>query len=412
MSFKLFAVPNYFRTQKIQIVAKYAGVELEIPPFEFGKDNKTEEFGKLTPIRKVPVLQTPDGAIFESNAIVRYLARRAPAGFMGSNAYETGLVDQWLDFSINEIDPPRTAWYMTVQGRFPPNPKVVTEARKDLENALTAFDAYLLHHTYVAGNAVTAGDIVMFAGLCGVFSALLGKSSAAKYGNVLRWFNTILRLPHVQSVIGEFTFAAQDAVIPKAAKKEEKPKEEAKPAAAAPKPAAKDEDDEDKPAPKPKNPLDSLPESPMVLDTIKKLAFSQRPFLSDFFEQLWPQFDAEGYCWYICNYNYNDENKVFFMTGNAVGGFLQRSDACRKYAMGVMNIAGADEDNGPYKVSGAWLFRGPKRIDEMTQENPDSEYYTWTKLETESEADRALIKDQFLATHLGGQEVLDRRYFK
>jgi elongation factor 1-gamma len=413
MSFKLYAFPNYFRTQKIQIVAKYANIELELPPFEFGKDNKTEAFGQLTPLRKVPVLQTPDGAIFESNAITRYLARRGPAGLCGSNAYETGLVDQWMDFSNNEVEPARNAWYSVVKGYLAPNPKVVTEARKDLENALKALDIYLLQHTFVAGNAITAADISLFSALVEVFGFLMGTKSSAQYPNVLRWFNTILYQPNVKAVFTQFSFAKEDAQIPKAAKKEEKPKEAAaaKPAPVA-KPVAAAEDDEDKPAPKPKNPLDSLPESSMVLDTIKKLAFSQRPILPDFFEKLWPQFDANGYSWYTCHYNYNDENKVYFMTGNAVGGFIQRSDACRKYALGVMNIAGKDEETGPYKITGAWLFRGPKVIDEMVEENPDSEYYTWSKVDISTDEGKQIVKDQFMATHLNGEEVLDRRYFK
>jgi len=33
---------------------------------------KTPEFLKMNPIGKVPVLETPDGPIFESNAIARY----------------------------------------------------------------------------------------------------------------------------------------------------------------------------------------------------------------------------------------------------------------------------------------------------------------------------------------------------
>ena len=37
---------------------------------------------------QVPVLDTDDGAIFESNAIARYVARQADTGLLGTNLIE------------------------------------------------------------------------------------------------------------------------------------------------------------------------------------------------------------------------------------------------------------------------------------------------------------------------------------
>jgi len=40
-----------------------------------GVSNKTTQFLDMNPLGKVPVLETPDGPVFESNAIARYVAR-------------------------------------------------------------------------------------------------------------------------------------------------------------------------------------------------------------------------------------------------------------------------------------------------------------------------------------------------
>lgn len=40
-------------------------------------ENTIKEILKLNPFGKVPVLETPEGSIFESNAILRYLARHS-----------------------------------------------------------------------------------------------------------------------------------------------------------------------------------------------------------------------------------------------------------------------------------------------------------------------------------------------
>ena len=43
------------------IIARYNGVEIAVPPFEMGKDNKTPAFLKMSPMGKVPLLQTSEG---------------------------------------------------------------------------------------------------------------------------------------------------------------------------------------------------------------------------------------------------------------------------------------------------------------------------------------------------------------
>jgi elongation factor 1-gamma len=53
---------------KALIAAEYVGVKIE----QIEVTNKTPEFLKLNPLGKVPVLETPEGAIAESNAIARY----------------------------------------------------------------------------------------------------------------------------------------------------------------------------------------------------------------------------------------------------------------------------------------------------------------------------------------------------
>lgn len=55
------------------------------------EDTKKPEHLARHPLGKVPALETADGPLFESNAILRYLARlNRAAGLYGSNAYEEG----------------------------------------------------------------------------------------------------------------------------------------------------------------------------------------------------------------------------------------------------------------------------------------------------------------------------------
>ncbi|XP_074289648.1 putative elongation factor 1-gamma 2 [Silene latifolia] len=70
-----------------------------------GVSNKTPEFLKMNPIGKISVLETPEGAIFESNAIARYVARLKPDNSLfGASLIDSAHVEQWIDFASMEID--------------------------------------------------------------------------------------------------------------------------------------------------------------------------------------------------------------------------------------------------------------------------------------------------------------------
>ncbi len=124
---------------------------------------------------------------------------------------------------------------------------------------------------------------------------------------------------------------------------------------------------------------------------------------------LWENLDKEGYsCWFQ-EYNYNAENKKAFMTCNLVGGFLQRCDAVRKYAMGVMQVIG--EEGKEIKIVGAWLFRGQTEK-HMLDCNPDAEYYTWKKITDFSDAEKArfgkILNDE---EEIDGLPIIDCKVF-
>nr|GMD18048.1 elongation factor 1-gamma 2-like [Ipomoea batatas] len=91
---------------KALIAAEYNGIKIElVKDFQMGVSNKTPEFLKMNPIGKVPVLETPDGSVFESNAIARYVAKfKLDSALFGSSLIDYGHVEQWNDFSATEVD--------------------------------------------------------------------------------------------------------------------------------------------------------------------------------------------------------------------------------------------------------------------------------------------------------------------
>ncbi|XP_020573932.1 elongation factor 1-gamma 2-like [Phalaenopsis equestris] len=417
---------NSFKTL---IAAEYSGIEVElVKNFQMGVSNKSPEFLKMNPLGKVPVLETPDGAVFESNAIARYVTRlKADNPLYGSSPIEYAQIEQWIDFSTNEIDANIFRWLSPRMGIAPYNAQVEEFAISSLKRGLEALSTHLAKNTYLVGHSVTLADIILGCNLYIGFTRILTKSFTSEFPHVERYFWTIVNQPNFHKIIGEVNQA--ESIPPIASKKPAQPKETAKPKETVKPKEAKKEDkkeakkeepkpkaeepaeEEEAPKPKPKNPLDLLPPSKMILDEWKRLYSNTKTnFHEVAIKGFWDMYDPEGYSLWFCEYKYNDENTVSFVTLNKVGGFLQRMDLARKYAFGKMLVIGSD---APYKVKGLWLFRGKEIPQFVLDECYDMELYEWTKVDINDEAQKervnALIEDQ---EPFEGEALLDAKCFK
>lgn len=123
----------------------------------------TPEFGRLNPNRKIPVIEDGDFVLWESAAIVRYLAEAYGTGSLSpSDVKMRAIANQW------------SAWCQTVvyaefiQGVFQPLIRVpsaerdtaaVNAAAERTGKAFKILDASLNGHQFIVSNAMTYADI-------------------------------------------------------------------------------------------------------------------------------------------------------------------------------------------------------------------------------------------------------------
>ncbi|XP_057976759.1 elongation factor 1-gamma-like [Malania oleifera] len=415
---------NAFKTL---ITAEYSGIQVELAQnFEMGVTNKTPEFIKMNPIGKVPLLETPDGPIFESNAIARYVTRlKANNPLYGSSLIEYGQIEQWIDFASLEIDAYTSKWLGPRMGLAVHLPPAEEAAISALKRALAALNTHLASNTYLVGHSVTLADIIMTCNLYLGFSRIMTRSFTLEFPHVERYFWTMVNQPNFSKILGK---VKQTESVPsvQSARKSSQPKE---PAKSKPKDEAKKEakkevqkesekpkveesnQEEEAPKPKAKNPLDLLPPSKMVLDEWKRLYSNTKTnFREVAIKGFWDMYDPEGYSLWFCDYKYNDENTVSFVTLNKVSGFLQRMDLARKYAFGKMLVIGSGP---PFKVKGLWLFRGPEIPQFVLDECYDMELYDWKKVDISDEAQKERV-NQMIEDYepFEGEPLLDAKCFK
>lgn len=408
---KLYTYPGNWRVFKILIAAEYNGVDIELPAFDMAKDLKTKEFLAKTPVGKVPVLETAEGSIFESGAIARYVARlRQDTGLYGKTFFEAGQVESWLEFSTHELEVPVSTWISPILGWGKFNAAANAKAKEDVKKALQVLENHLHLRTYLVGDQITLADIVIASALVYPFKMVLDKEFRKPFTAVNRWFSTLVNQPEFQAVIGDVPLI--DVAL-HADGDESGAKKEKKAAPAKKEKAKKEEVVEEAPKPKkvehPLAVLNREKPSPLVLDAWK-VEYSNNKDLSKAMEWFWEKFDAEGYSLWFCDYNYNNENTKLFMTCNAVSGFLQRSEAMRKFAFGVMDVCGAE--GSEIIITGCWLFRGDSEK-HMIEANPDAEYYTWKRVTELTDENKARIAAYWCnEDELEGRPIADSKVFK
>ena len=367
--------PVNFRAHKILTVAAYANVNVESTKIAYGVDNETAEYLRnCHPLGRQPVLQTEEGYLFESNAIVRYLARldKSNTGLYGRTPYEASQVDMWLDFALSEMD--TKTYHYVLNALF--GTAVPADANDNVSTFLCALDAWLETRTFLVGERQTVADIVVAFSLQWVYQlAVEGENFSKKFKNVWRLYNTVMQQPKVVEVLkahnATFGVPKKAAEPKKEEKKEEKPKKEEK------KPAPKDDEEEDDVVVEKKkpNPLDLLAPSPFVLDAFKREYSNTdtRTVASPYF---FANFDNAGYTAFWCRYKYNEDNKMQFMTANLVRGWFQRMEHTRKYAFGVSLIIGEEKS---HEIVALWIFRG-KGMPDCVKEVEDTELFDWEEI--------------------------------
>ncbi|MCO5566537.1 hypothetical protein L7F22_020214 [Adiantum nelumboides] len=435
----LHSAPGNKNAVKGLIAAEYAGVKVELTKdFEYGVSNKAPEFLRLNPFGKVPVLETPDGPVFESNAIARYIAKLDPeACLLGSSPYEAAVIEQWIDVATTELDANLSRWVYPLLGfgPYPYSEELSESALAAVKAALHILNNHLASNTYLVGHSVTLADIILSCNLLTGIRNTFTKEFLAEFPHLERYFWTIANQPNVKKHFGDVSLAEKVPTPPKkqghTGKKDEKkakaekPKEgqkskevqkqPGKPKEAPAKPkeeAAAEDEEEDKPKPKPKNPLDLLPPSSMVMDDWKRLYSNTKAkdFREVAIEGFWKMYDPEGYSLWFCDYKYNEENNVTFVTMNKVSGFLQRMDFIRKHGFAKMCIFG---ETGPFKIKGVWLFRGQEMPQMVLDECYDVELYEWTKVDITDAAQKERVNayleepDEF-----DGEKLLEAKCFK
>ncbi|CAD8071813.1 unnamed protein product [Paramecium sonneborni] len=417
MSLKLNYISGNPRANKILVAAKLANVEVTSQLLEW-KDLETPEFLAKNPLGKVPVLETPEGVLTESNVILQYVVRGTP--LVGANEFQQAKVKQWLDFASGEIEPQIIQLLLPVLGHFPINPNQATQAHAELDWKFKVLDAHLANSQYLVGDQLTIADINLASYFQGIFQFLYGEDDRVKLVNIVRWYKQVSELPAFLDLFGRTRYTKKPFPALQFAghhahghghghghghdhgKKEhghgkeqgkehheKKEKKEKQPQQKQEKPQKVEEEEEEKPK-KQTCEFDTLPPSTFNIDDWKRQFLASKDQAAEF-QHFWNVFDSQGWSIWIVKYiKAEGEGKVLISFRNNCNGFLQRADPhFKKWAFAIHGVYG---DVPNLDISGAWIWRGTE-VPQYLKDHPTFEYLQLTKLDASKPEDRALFEE-------------------
>ncbi len=153
-------------------------------------------FAELNPNRTVPVLQDGETVIWESNAIVRYLATKFGLGrLMPDDPEMRARADMWMDWQQTTIMPWLGPVFLGLV-RTPENERdseAIRVAADHVRQRLSILDAHLRGSSYLTGNQLCAADIPLG---CVAYRWFALPVEHGALPNVRAWYARLTERPH------------------------------------------------------------------------------------------------------------------------------------------------------------------------------------------------------------------------
>lgn len=233
----MYAFPESFRALKGRVAAAHSGFDLKV--VELQASDKSHQH--------VPAFETQDKKtrLFEANSIAFYVANDQLRG--GSSLEERAQVVQWMNYGSTEVASAVASWVYPALSLVESTQQLVQRAKEDLKKEFAFLNEHLKTKTYLVGERLTLADISVAADLLLAYQHVADEAFRKPYGNLNRWFLTVVNQTHFKKAAGEVKLAVKAPEFDAAKFAQNKSnaaaasKKETKPAAAKPAPAPKKE---------------------------------------------------------------------------------------------------------------------------------------------------------------------------
>lgn len=206
MTIELYVFPPSPRALKVLAVASHLGIDYAQRMVDLVKgDQKTPEYAELNPNMRMPTLKEGEYVLWESSAILQYLAMKKPeAGLLPSD--ERGRLDvtRWQFWDVAHWDPACATFMFEyiakplVLGINEPDEAALEKGIQQFHRIAKVLEGHLHGRSFVTGDKLTLADFSIAAPLVYAEKAHL---PLGEYGEIRRWYAAIGALPAWQKTL-------------------------------------------------------------------------------------------------------------------------------------------------------------------------------------------------------------------
>jgi glutathione S-transferase len=216
MSIELYVFPPSPRAFKVMALANHLGLDWTPHIIDLPKgEQKTPQYEAINPNMRMPTLKDGGYVLWESNAILQYLAAKKPeSGLLPRD--ERGRLDvtRWQFWDLAHWDPTCAIFafeYVVkpfVLRAGEPDQAAIAKGTEAFHRAAKVLDGQLKGKKFVTGDTLTVADFSLGAPMK---LADMAHYPLAPYGEIKRWYATLSALPAWQKTLAQTAMPAASA---------------------------------------------------------------------------------------------------------------------------------------------------------------------------------------------------------
>jgi glutathione S-transferase len=203
---RLYIFPPSSRVLGIVALRNYLALDCEMPTVDLGRgDQLVPQYLALNPNKKMPTLEDDGFVLWESNAILFYMAAKQPhRGLWPAELQAQADVLRWLAWESAHWDAESIGMVTyekaskAVLGRGPADPAFIARGEQNFARFAAVLDGELKGRTWLVGERLTIADFSV-GGL--VPSAERLGLPVARFPEICRWYEGLARLPAWQDAL-------------------------------------------------------------------------------------------------------------------------------------------------------------------------------------------------------------------
>ncbi len=194
-------------SNKVRYVANALGLEYNYTQLNLAEgEHKGDAQMRVHPAGKVPAVVDDGFALFESNAICRYLARKCNSSLYPQDLKQCALVDQWIDFGSMHVGAAMIKVYFNkiiapAMG-MDVDPRSMEEGAGFLANFLPVVEQQLSENQNLAGAQMSLADFNLLANLD---PAELSEIDLGSYQRINAWRNGLKQQDFYQKCFNDYS---------------------------------------------------------------------------------------------------------------------------------------------------------------------------------------------------------------